>query len=210
MGGGIPKGRYLNMYLPKSVLNVHSLALWSSSFICQYPDVASRTENTLAFGMRARTSSMVCMGYCTLLIALFGPRQMRRLLFGFLAVTMLLTHFVGSCTLLIMSSCSILFSSSFTLLRSATGTQRGGCITGVCLGSIFMLCSTWLMHPRPVKTSSYCSSRASVVLVMASIRCTRLISTLELRPNMFCPLSTTSNSTGVYSFLCWHRMCALP
>jgi len=33
------------MYLPKEVLNVHSLELGESSLTCQKPELASRTEN---------------------------------------------------------------------------------------------------------------------------------------------------------------------
>ena len=43
------------MYCPKGVLNVHNFALDGSSFTCQNPELASRTENTLEFGTLVTT-----------------------------------------------------------------------------------------------------------------------------------------------------------
>ncbi len=52
-GEQIPNGSLVNLNLPNGVLNVHSFELVSSSLICQYPELASRTEKTLAlaYGM---------------------------------------------------------------------------------------------------------------------------------------------------------------
>ena len=52
----------MNIYLPKGVLNVHSLTLSLSSMTCQYPELASRTENTLAFGILDTISSTAVVG----------------------------------------------------------------------------------------------------------------------------------------------------
>ena len=58
----ISNGSLLNMYLPKGVLKVQSLALLLSNLICQYPEVSPRTEKILTFGILVSTSSMVGMG----------------------------------------------------------------------------------------------------------------------------------------------------
>ena len=50
------------MYRPNGVLKVQSLALWLSSFSCQNPARASRTEKVVACGIRAAISSIVFMG----------------------------------------------------------------------------------------------------------------------------------------------------
>ena len=56
----MPKGSLVNMNLPKGVLNVHNFELTSSSLICQYPELASRTVNSLAPGMRDAISFNCC------------------------------------------------------------------------------------------------------------------------------------------------------
>ena len=58
----MPNGNLLNMYRPNGVLKVHNLALAWSSCTCQNPELASRTENNLALGMRDAISSMVLIG----------------------------------------------------------------------------------------------------------------------------------------------------
>ena len=49
----IPKGSLLNMYRLNGVLKLQSLALSLSSSTCQNPELASRMEKYLAFGMHA-------------------------------------------------------------------------------------------------------------------------------------------------------------
>ncbi|XP_072769508.1 uncharacterized protein [Nerophis lumbriciformis] len=54
----MPYGRRRNLYLPSGVLNVHSLELSSSSFICQKPDEASNLLNHFAPANCAMISSL--------------------------------------------------------------------------------------------------------------------------------------------------------
>ena len=52
-------GNHVNRHLPNGVLKVQSFELVSSNFTCQYPEAESRTDNTCAGGMSAKTSSLV-------------------------------------------------------------------------------------------------------------------------------------------------------
>ena len=123
----IPKGNLVNRYLPNGVLNVQSFELASSNFTCQYPEVASRTENTFALGISTTTSSILVTGRCSLLIASFksrGSMHMRSLL-GFTTATMLFTQSVGSFYLTTTSAFSIRSSSSLVFSFRETGTVPG-------------------------------------------------------------------------------------
>ena len=140
------------------VLNMQNFELASSNFTCQYPEVASRTENTFAWGRSATTSSIVVIGKCSLLIASFkscGSMHMRRLL-GFMTATMLFTQSVGSFCLTTTSAFSIRSSSSLMFSLRETGTFRGGCTTGEMLESTLIVCLPGT-QPRPWNRSEYCS-----------------------------------------------------
>ena len=71
--------------------------LASSKGICQKPLLASRTEKTLALGIRAVTSSIVGRGKCSRFIASFKFRGSRHILVlcGLITVTIELTQSVG-------------------------------------------------------------------------------------------------------------------
>ena len=108
--------------------------------------------------MFCTTSSIVYMGKCSRLIALFrclGSVQ----IFSFLGVstmTMLFTQSVGSFCFLITPSFSILWSSSLTRSWSATGTFLGACTTGGTLGSSLILYCPG-RQPYPLNESAYSS-----------------------------------------------------
>ena len=174
---------------------MHNFELSSSNSICQNPDVASNTENTLASGMSATISSIVFIGKCSRLTARFkslGSKQMR-ILFGLTTVTILLTHAVGSICLSITPAFTILSSSSLILPFSATGTFLGGCTTGMTVGSILMVCLPG-KHPSPWKRSGYSSrisGRASVITDESMTEFTRWT---KLRSLHACALKTDSTS----------------
>ena len=129
-----------------------------SNFTCQYPEVASRTENSFAWGISATTFSTVVIGKCSLLIASFESRGSMHMgsLLGFTTATMLFTQSVSSFCLTTTSAFYI--RSSFSLIFSLrkTGTFRGGCTTGEMLESTLILCSPG-RQPRPWNRSKYCS-----------------------------------------------------
>ena len=110
--------------------------------------------------MFCTTSSIVFMGKCSRLIALFkflGSMQILSFL-GVSTMTMLFTQSVGSSCFLITPSFSILWSSSLTRSWSATGTFLGACTTGsnVPLGSNLILYSPG-RQPNPLNESAYSS-----------------------------------------------------
>ena len=121
---------------------MQSVELASSSWICQKPELASRSEKNLAFGRRLMIASIVGRGKCSRWIAALrslGSRQMRSLS-GLTTRTMLLTHEVGSSCLTITSSCSMRWSSALTRSRRAVGTRRGGWTTGCAVSEMRMVC----------------------------------------------------------------------
>ena len=108
--------------------------------------------------MFCTTSSVVFMGKCSHLIALFkslGSMQILSFL-GVSTMTMLFTQSVGSSCFLITPSFSILWSSSLTWSWSATGTFLGACTTGGTLGSSLILYSPG-RQPNPLNESAYSS-----------------------------------------------------
>ncbi len=85
-----PNGSRRNLYLPKGLLNVHSLELASSSFSCQNPDDASSLLKYSAFANCDIISSLVGSLKCSLFIALFrslGSIQTLGFLFFFSTIT---------------------------------------------------------------------------------------------------------------------------
>ena len=90
-----------------------------------------------------RTSLVVFIGKCSLLIALFkSPGSMQiRSFFCVSTMTKLFTHSVGCSCFLITPSFSILWSSFLTSSWSVTGTFLGVWTTGGTLGSSLMFYS---------------------------------------------------------------------
>ena len=132
---------------------------------------------------------------------------MRSLPFGFTTVTIELTQSVASWTLSITPRRSIRWSSALTFGRMVTGTFRGGCTTGMWLGSVWMWCVTPDMQPRPVNVSAYLLKTS---FDRVSTRFTRPSSSHVPSPSTLDTLSTTSNSMGLNLFLCSHKRTAFP
>ena len=142
-GGFIPNSNLVNRYLPNGPLNLQSFQLASSNFTCQYPELASRSENTFAWGMSATTSSVVVIGKCSLLIASFkflGSMGIRSLL-GFTTAAIPFTQSVGSFCLTITSAFSIRSSSSL-IFRDCVFTWK----TTQALKQIWVLLINFFNH----------------------------------------------------------------
>ena len=80
-----------------------------------------------------------------------GSKQIR-ILFGFIAASMLETHSVGSVTDVITFRCTNSSSFSFILGRTAIGTRLGGCTCGFTVSSVMILYSP-VSSASPSKTS---------------------------------------------------------
>ena len=80
-----------------------------------------------------------------------GSKQIR-ILFGFIAASMLETHSVGSVTDVITFRCTNSSSFSFILGRTAISTRLGGCTFGFTVSSVIILYSPG-SSPSPSKTS---------------------------------------------------------
>lgn len=95
----MPKGSLVNLYLPNGMLNLKSLELLSSSFICQNPLLTSKTVKTVAFANLLMIPSTVCTWKCFLHIALSISPVCKHILIssqcGLSTVTIQLIHFVG-------------------------------------------------------------------------------------------------------------------
>ena len=81
--------------------------------------------------------------------------QIRSLPFGFITVTILLNHSVGSSIFSITSSFSMRFSSSLTLGLKVMGILRGGWTTGLESCWTSMWYTTFVTQPNPSNTSLY-------------------------------------------------------
>ena len=113
----IPNGSRWNLYLPNGVLNVVRYVDSSSSWTCQNPLLASITEKILDFLSCGSTSSIVGRWKIGRFIASFKSVGSIQILsfseLGFLTITMLDTHSVGSVTSFITPYSSISFSCFF-------------------------------------------------------------------------------------------------
>ena len=133
-----PNGSRRNLYLPCGELNVVYSELSWSSLIFQYPLRASTMEKYFAPVSFERTSSRVRVQWCGRLMALLrslGSRQRRRAPLLLVTQTKELTQSVGSSTLAMISCSTSESSSFFSGSCRATGTRRGGWITGGMVGS---------------------------------------------------------------------------
>ena len=132
-------------------LSFVEFSLSSSSIIRQYPELASTTENTLAFGILDTIPLTVVVGEMfTLngLVKISGVYACVYPAIGLTTVTMLLTHSVDSLTFLMTFSFSIFSSSALTFSRTVTGTLQGGWTTGLYERSVVMWCVTPSMLPQ--------------------------------------------------------------
>ena len=86
------------------------------------------------------------MGRMTAVFRSLGSKQILILL-GVVTTTILLIQSVGIATFSTIPFLSSSSSLAFTLSRSATGTRRGACCTGLTLGSVTMVVSP--IWPKP-------------------------------------------------------------